>query len=202
MKTNAAVEAHAESNRSCQVEVAVELAMQGRWSEAVDLNRRIIGEPPDDVGGYNRLGRALEALGRMAEAREAYSAASAVDAHNLIATHSLQRLRAAPPDGPRGDAPAGSADARGRRLVDCGRQESREEEPPEVQDECNERYEEYEMERPARAVAKCIELAGELLDEARLEAMEGAIDPEDVAEEREQEERDHALAAEEESDQR
>lgn len=64
------VEAHTDSNWSLLAEAAGKLAMQGQWSEAADLNRRIVEEAVGDVGAYNRMGRALEALGRTAGARK------------------------------------------------------------------------------------------------------------------------------------
>jgi tetratricopeptide (TPR) repeat protein len=190
------------SSRCLQVEAAVELAMQGRWSEAADLNRRIVGQAADDVGGHNRLGRALEALGRSAEAREAYSAALAIDAHNPIAARGLGRLAAVSQAAPSAAATsAGSVRTPGRHI-DYGRLETRVEEPTGLQDEYLEPYEEYETEGPEGAIAERIELAGELLDEARLEELEGAVSPDLLEEESQQEERDRALAAEEESDER
>jgi hypothetical protein len=51
-------------------------------------------------------------------------------------------------------------------------------------------------------IAERIELSGGLAEEARFEELEGAVSPDLVDEERRQEERDRALAADEESDQR
>ena len=38
--------------------LAVDLAMQGRWREALAANKTIIESFPNDVEAYNRLGRA------------------------------------------------------------------------------------------------------------------------------------------------
>lgn len=198
MKTNTAVEGNADSSRPSQAELAVELATKGRWREAVDVNRRIIELAADDVSSYNRLGRALEALGRRAEAREAYSAGLAIDPHNSIAARSLDRLAAAPPAA----APVADAARTPSRQLDYGRLETRVEEPPELQEEYLEPYAEYETEEPVRAIAERIELAGERLAEARFEELEGALNPDLLEEEQQQAERDRALAAEEESDER
>jgi hypothetical protein len=75
---------------------AVALALRGRWAEAVDVNRRLIERDGGDVRTYNRLGRALGELGRMAEARHAYAAALEIDPHDPIASRSLARLATAP----------------------------------------------------------------------------------------------------------
>ncbi len=53
-------------------EAAIQLALRGRWDEAAELNRSIIGAFPTDVEAYNRLGKALTELGRYGEARAAY----------------------------------------------------------------------------------------------------------------------------------
>src|SRR3989304_2416802 len=58
--------------RRQQAEAAIQLALQGRWDEAADLNRSIIGLFPTDVDAYNRLGKAMTELGRYGGGREAY----------------------------------------------------------------------------------------------------------------------------------
>jgi hypothetical protein len=37
---------------------AIDLAMQARWQEAVNINKEILQDYPEDVDAYNRLGRA------------------------------------------------------------------------------------------------------------------------------------------------
>jgi len=68
------------------------MALQGRWEEAVQINRAIVQSFPTDVDAYNRLGKALTELGRYAEAREAYNQALANDPLNSIARKNLSRL--------------------------------------------------------------------------------------------------------------
>jgi tetratricopeptide (TPR) repeat protein len=84
-----------------QAEVAIQLALQGKWADAVALNSQIIESFPTDVDAYNRLGKALTELGRYAEAREAYDGALKTDPLNTIAQKNLARLstlgEAAPP---------------------------------------------------------------------------------------------------------
>lgn len=74
------------------VEQAVSLAMQNRWEDAVDANRRILEQFPNDVDAHNRLGRALTELGRYGAARDSYSRALGLDPHNTIAQKNLTRL--------------------------------------------------------------------------------------------------------------
>ena len=50
--------------RRQQAEAAIQLALQGRWDEAANLNKSIIGVFPTDVDAYNRLGKAMTELGR------------------------------------------------------------------------------------------------------------------------------------------
>jgi tetratricopeptide (TPR) repeat protein len=71
---------------------AIDLAMQGQWQEAVDINKEIIESFPDDVDTYNRLGRAYMELGNYAQARESYSRAVELDPYNAIANRNLRRL--------------------------------------------------------------------------------------------------------------
>jgi hypothetical protein len=66
--------------------------MQGRWREAVAANEEIIGNFPNDVDAYNRLGRAHMELGEYAQAKEAYSRAAELDPYNAIAKKNLHRL--------------------------------------------------------------------------------------------------------------
>ena len=71
---------------------AIQLALQGRWSEAADLNREIIEYFPGDVDAYNRLGKAQTELGRYGDARNAYMKALEIDPLNSIAQKNLTRL--------------------------------------------------------------------------------------------------------------
>jgi tetratricopeptide (TPR) repeat protein len=71
---------------------AIDLAMQGRWQEAVEVNREIIENFPKDVDAYNRLGRAYMELGQYAESVEAYSQTVAMDPYNAIANRNLRRI--------------------------------------------------------------------------------------------------------------
>lgn len=78
--------------RKQQTELAIQLALEGRWPEAARLNRAIIEQFPGDVDAYNRLGKALTEMGRYSEAREAYSKALELDPLNSIARKNLSRL--------------------------------------------------------------------------------------------------------------
>ena len=71
---------------------AIDLAMQGRWREAVAANQNLIESFPSDVSACNRLGRAYTELGEFFRAREAYSRAIEIDPYNAIAQKNLNRL--------------------------------------------------------------------------------------------------------------
>ncbi|MFO7270038.1 MAG: tetratricopeptide repeat protein [Sphaerobacter thermophilus] len=75
-----------------QAEEARRLAMEGRWEEAVEINRAILTQAPRDVEAHNRLGKALIELGRFNEAIEAYRAALDIDPGNVIARRNIERL--------------------------------------------------------------------------------------------------------------
>jgi len=74
------------------VRQAVKAAMEGKWGEAVEVNRAILRRSSTDVLALNRLGRALLETGRMDEAWDAYSQAVEIDSGNRIAQKNLQRL--------------------------------------------------------------------------------------------------------------
>ncbi|MEE9202037.1 MAG: tetratricopeptide repeat protein [Dehalococcoidia bacterium] len=71
---------------------AIDLAMQGRWKEAVEVNQEILESFPMNPDTHNRLGRALMELGRYQEARQAYQQALELDPYNSIAKKNLSRL--------------------------------------------------------------------------------------------------------------
>ncbi|MFC1926308.1 tetratricopeptide repeat protein [Chloroflexota bacterium] len=71
---------------------AIALAMQSKWEEAATVNKSIIEVFPEDVGAYNRLGKALTELGHYAEAKEAYARALEIKPHDSIAKKNLERL--------------------------------------------------------------------------------------------------------------
>ena len=73
-------------------QAAIQLALQGRWEDAANLNKSLIDAFPTDVDSYNRLGRAMTELGRYGEARGAYQKALEIDPLNSIASKNLSRL--------------------------------------------------------------------------------------------------------------
>ena len=54
------------------VERALELASEGRWEEAEQVNRNVLTRFPRDFEAMNRLGKALAEQHRYSEARDVY----------------------------------------------------------------------------------------------------------------------------------
>jgi len=78
--------------RRQKADLAIRLALQSRWEEAVAVNRDIVSLYPSDVDAWNRLGKALAELGRYQESREAYTKTLELDSTNTIARKNLARL--------------------------------------------------------------------------------------------------------------
>lgn len=75
-------------------EQAVKLAVNGRWQEAVQVNREYTRLFANEAEGYNRLGKALSELGQVQEALDAYQKALDLDPTNQIARRNIDRLAA------------------------------------------------------------------------------------------------------------
>ena len=71
---------------------AIAYAMQGKWQDAIVVNKAILEIFPDDVDAFNRLGRAYMENGSYKEAKKAYEKALGLDAYNTIARKNLTRL--------------------------------------------------------------------------------------------------------------
>ncbi len=71
---------------------AIQLAMEGRWREAVEINKGVLESFPNDIDAHNRLGRAYLELGEYALSRDAYQKTLDLDPYNIIAKKNLTRL--------------------------------------------------------------------------------------------------------------
>jgi tetratricopeptide (TPR) repeat protein len=80
--------------RKQMTEQAVKLAVNGRWQEAVQVNREYLRLFGDEAETYNRLGKALAEVGQVQEALDAYQKALDLDPTNLIAKRNIDRLAA------------------------------------------------------------------------------------------------------------
>ncbi len=79
---------------------AIDLAMHGRWEEAVEVNRSILRFAADDTEAHNRLGKALMELGQYQGAKEAFQEALSLKPGNPIARKNLERLKRLEPTAP------------------------------------------------------------------------------------------------------
>lgn len=73
-------------------DTAIRLAKEGRWEEAVQINRELLALFPDDSETLNRLGKAYLELKKYGEAKAAYEHAVKNDPGNTIAQKNLSRL--------------------------------------------------------------------------------------------------------------
>jgi tetratricopeptide (TPR) repeat protein len=73
-------------------EQAIASAAAGKWSEAADINRKLLELAPE-AEAENRLAKALWELGELGSAREHYQAALALDPTNRIAERNIDRLK-------------------------------------------------------------------------------------------------------------
>ena len=80
--------------RSQYAEDAVQLAIAGKWDDAVKLNRFIIDNFGADEETQNRLGKALSELGKLKEAKASYEAALKLNPMNSIAKKNAARINA------------------------------------------------------------------------------------------------------------
>jgi hypothetical protein len=78
--------------KSAYVDEAVQMAVDARWEEAVELNEFIIQSFGPDEGSQNRLGKALTELGRLEEAKAAYDASLGINPMNPVARKNAAKL--------------------------------------------------------------------------------------------------------------
>src|SRR3989338_4300800 len=78
-------------------ENAIQAALRGKWTEAVDLNAAILRENPNELEALNRLARAYAELGEIAKADSTYRKVLVLDKYNPIAIKNLKRLKAKRP---------------------------------------------------------------------------------------------------------
>ncbi len=78
--------------RSQYADDAVQLAIAGKWDEAVKLNKFIVESFGADEETQNRLGKALAELGKLKDAKAAYEAALKLNPMNSIAKKNAARI--------------------------------------------------------------------------------------------------------------
>lgn len=73
---------------------AIQVALEGKWEEAIELNLTLIKDNPNDIATLNRLGHAYTKLGQIDKAHETYKKVLTLDKYNPITTKGLKRLKA------------------------------------------------------------------------------------------------------------
>jgi tetratricopeptide (TPR) repeat protein len=76
---------------------AVAAAKNQDWTQAIDVNRVILEEHPNDLGALNRLGLAYLQSGEKKKAIEAFEQVLELDKSNQIAKKNLQKIKADQP---------------------------------------------------------------------------------------------------------
>ncbi|MBI3109891.1 tetratricopeptide repeat protein [Candidatus Daviesbacteria bacterium] len=72
---------------------AIALSLEGRWEDALKLNKKIIRLDPQNVDALARLARAYMELGRFNLAKKYYSEALKYDPYNPIASKNLKIIK-------------------------------------------------------------------------------------------------------------
>ena len=80
--------------RSQYTDEAVQLAIAGKWDDAVKLNKFIVESFGADEETQNRLGKALSELGKLKDAKAAYEVALKLNPMNSIAKKNAARINA------------------------------------------------------------------------------------------------------------
>lgn len=71
---------------------AIQLALQGNWEKAIELNQQLLNETPSDIETLNRMAFAFIALGKSKDAMKAYEKVLLLDNQNPIALKNMKRL--------------------------------------------------------------------------------------------------------------
>lgn len=74
---------------------ATQAALEANWESAISLNKAIVKAEPEDLGAWNRLGRAYSEVGMVERAKSAYREVLKHDPYNSIALKNLDRLKVA-----------------------------------------------------------------------------------------------------------
>ncbi|MBM3205403.1 tetratricopeptide repeat protein [Candidatus Shapirobacteria bacterium] len=73
-------------------EQAIKAALNQNWEKAVEINKNILKEKPEDIPALNRLGRAFWELGQNEKAQRTYKKVIKIDRFNPIANKNLKRI--------------------------------------------------------------------------------------------------------------
>lgn len=80
-------------------ELATELALEHKWEDAIEINKKILDDNPEDVDCLNRLARAYFEAGNNEKAIKISKQVIKIEPYNNIAIKSLQKYQKVKPNG-------------------------------------------------------------------------------------------------------
>ncbi|HYM65296.1 MAG TPA: tetratricopeptide repeat protein [Candidatus Sulfotelmatobacter sp.] len=72
---------------------AIQTALEGNWQEAIELNKSLVHENPEDIDALNRLALAYSITGKLKEAKSAYQKVVKIDPLNPIALRNIKKFK-------------------------------------------------------------------------------------------------------------
>jgi len=71
---------------------AIDIALKGDWTKALEINEMLLKEDPNDVEALNRIGLAYTVLGKHDKAKKAYQKVLEIDSLNSIALKNIKKF--------------------------------------------------------------------------------------------------------------
>ncbi|TXG75722.1 tetratricopeptide repeat protein [Candidatus Dojkabacteria bacterium] len=72
---------------------AIKATLAGDWDEAINLNKSLLDENPNDVAALNRIALAYMILGKNKNAKDSYQKVLSIDPLNSIAMKNLRKIK-------------------------------------------------------------------------------------------------------------
>ncbi len=80
--------------------IAIQATLSGDWKTAINLNKSLLEENPNDVEALNRMALAYTIMGKSKPAKDAYQKVLEIDPLNSIALKNLKKITNDPPKEP------------------------------------------------------------------------------------------------------
>ncbi len=80
--------------QSALVQKAIKAALQSEWTNAIEINKQILEQHPQDLESLNRLARAYLELGDIVKSKKTYKEVLSLDPYNVIALKNVKRFQA------------------------------------------------------------------------------------------------------------
>jgi len=74
-------------------QLAIQAALAGKWEEAIEINKKILKEDPQDIDSLNRIARAYAEIGNIDKAKATAKKVLKLDLFNTIAAKSLKKWK-------------------------------------------------------------------------------------------------------------